>query len=121
MMRACRIVIDIGMHLELPIPADAPFHPGESWTFETAVALLKNYGLLDDVYARSEVTRYLGFPGQAISYKVGEQKILDLRVEAEQQDWFTLKAFHSRVLGSGPVGLDHLREIVLETQTVPVN
>ena len=116
MMRACRVVIDIGMHLDLAIPLDASFHPGESWTFETAVALLTDYALLDPTYAQSEVTRYLGFPAQAITYKIGEQRILDLRAEAEQQDWFTLKAFHGRVLGSGPVGLDHLRELVLPSR-----
>jgi uncharacterized protein (DUF885 family) len=113
MMRACRVVIDIGMHLDLSIPLDASFHSGETWTFGTAVALLTDYALLDLAYARSEVTRYLGFPAQAITYKIGEQRILDLRAEAEQQDGFTLKAFHSQVLGSGPVGLDHLRELVL--------
>jgi uncharacterized protein (DUF885 family) len=65
--------------------------------------------------AVSEVTRYLGWPGQAISYKVGERVILGLREEARSKegDAFDLKAFHERVLGSGPVGLDHLREIVL--------
>ena len=61
------------------------------------------------------MTRYLGWPGQAISYKVGERVILGLRDEAraEEGDDFDLKEFHERVLGSGPVGLDHLREIVL--------
>jgi uncharacterized protein (DUF885 family) len=113
MMRACRVVIDIGMHLDLAIPLDVSFHPGESWAFETAVALLTDYALLDPAYAQSEVTRYLGFPAQAITYKIGEQRILDLRAEAEQQEGFTLKAFHARVLGSGSVGLDHLRELVL--------
>jgi uncharacterized protein (DUF885 family) len=59
------------------------------------------------------VTRYLGWPGQAISYKVGQKAILDIREEAMKQDWFNLKEFHARVVGSGPVGLDYLREIVL--------
>ena len=116
MMRACRVVIDIGMHLDLAIPLDASFRPGESWTFEAAVALLTDYALLDEVYAQSEVTRYLGFPAQAITYKIGEQRILDLRSEAEQQDGFNLKHFHAQVLGFGPVGLDHLRELVLPPQ-----
>ena len=116
MMRACRVVIDIGMHLDLAIPLDVSFHPGESWAFETAVALLTDYALLDPAYAQSEVTRYLGFPAQAITYKIGEQRILDLRAEAEQQEGFTLKAFHAQVLGSGSVGLDHLRELVLPAQ-----
>jgi uncharacterized protein (DUF885 family) len=112
-MRACRVVIDIGMHLGFDIPQDVPFHPGEPWTFETAVELAETYSLLAPDYAVSEVTRYLGWPGQAISYKVGQKAILDIREEARQKDWFTPKEFHARVVGSGPVGLDYLREIVL--------
>ncbi len=112
-MRACRVAIDIGMHLGFDIPDDAPFHPGEVWTFELAVELAETFALLAHDYAESEVTRYLGWPGQAISYKVGQKAILDLREEAMKQDWFNLKEFHARVVGSGPVGLDYLREIVL--------
>lgn len=112
MLRACRVVIDIGSHLDLAIPDDAPFHPGEGWSFDLAVELLTDFAYLARDYAESEVTRYLGWPGQAISYKVGERTILELR------DVFLgrggdLKEFHSRVLGSGPVGLDLLRRIVL--------
>jgi uncharacterized protein (DUF885 family) len=67
-------------------------------------------------YARSEVTRYLGWPGQAISYKVGQRAILELRAELKQKQGaaFDLKDFHARVLESGPVGLDRLRKLVLE-------
>ena len=113
MLRACRVAIDIGSHLDLTIPDDAPFHPGEQWGFDLAVELLTDYAYLERDYAESEVTRYLGWPGQAISYKVGERTILELR------DVFLgrggdLKEFHSRVLGSGPVGLDLLRQIVLD-------
>jgi len=113
MLRACRVAIDIGSHLDLPIPDDAPFHPGERWTFELAVELLTGFAFLADDYARSEVTRYLGWPGQAISYKVGERAILELREEFLGQGG-DLKEFHSRVLGSGAVGLDLLRDLVLE-------
>ncbi len=115
MLRACRVVIDIGTHLELPIPDGQPFHPGEAWTYETAVEMLVDDATLGDDYARSEVNRYLGWPGQAISYKVGERAILDLRAELEKRDGaaFDLKDFHSRVIGSGPLGLDLLREVVL--------
>jgi len=62
------------------------------------------------------VTRYLGWPGQAISYKVGERLILDLRDQLRRRigDAFDIKDFHDRVLGSGPVGLDLLRQIVME-------
>ena len=113
LMRACRVVIDIGMHLGLTIPEDVVFHPGETWTFDLAVEMLRDYGLMSPVDARSEVTRYLGWPAQAISYKVGEQFILDLRAQAEHETWFTLKEFHKRILSSGPVGLDHLKELIL--------
>jgi uncharacterized protein (DUF885 family) len=115
LFRSCRVVIDIGSHLELPIPADEKgFHPGEAWTFETAVELLTSRCFEEDDYARSEVTRYYGWPGQAIAYKVGERVIMDLREElkAKQGPAFKLKDFHARVLGSGPVGLELLRERV---------
>ena len=108
-----RQVIDIGMQLGLTIPEDSVFHPGETWTFDLAVEMLRDYGLMSPVDARSEVTRYLGWPAQAISYKVGEQFILDLRAQAEHETWFTLKEFHKRILSSGPVGLDHLKELIL--------
>jgi uncharacterized protein (DUF885 family) len=116
MMRACRVVIDLGLHLGYSIPSDSIFRPGEAWSFEIAVEMLTDMAFLYDDYAVSEVIRYLGWPGQAISYKVGERVILDLREEmrARMGEAFDLKEFHSRVLGSGPVGLDHLRELVLD-------
>jgi len=114
-LRAVRVVIDIGSHLDLPIPDDVSFHPGERWTFDLAVEALEHFAFNSHDLSVSEVTRYLGWPGQAIAYKVGERVILGLREEAKanEGDAFDLKAFHERVLGSGPVGLDHLREIVL--------
>ncbi len=116
LFRACRVVIDIGSHLELPIPQDeADFHPGEAWTFDKAVELLTSRCGEEEDYAKSEVTRYYGWPGQAISYKVGERVIMDLREELKgrQGAAFQLKEFHARVLGSGPVGLELLRQRVL--------
>jgi uncharacterized protein (DUF885 family) len=111
MLRACRVVVDIGAHLELPIPAGQPFHPGEEWTFDAAVEMLQDYAMLNRPNAESEVTRYLGWPGQAISYKVGEQAILDIRedVRRARGAGFDEKAFHARLLEIGPVGLDLLR------------
>ncbi len=115
MLRACRVAIDIGVHLDLPVPEGQPFHPGDRWSFDTAVEMLRDYATLDDDYARSEVTRYMGWPGQAIAYKVGERVILELRDELRRRegDEFDLKDFHRRVLETGPVGLDLLRERVL--------
>lgn len=111
MLRACRVVIDIGSHLDLTIPDNQDFHPGEPWTFDTAVEMLERYATLAKPYAESEVTRYLGWPGQAISYKVGEKVILEIRddVAARLGADFDPKAFHARLLEVGPVGLDLLR------------
>ncbi|MCP3997905.1 MAG: DUF885 domain-containing protein [bacterium] len=111
MLRACRVVIDIGSHLDLPIPAGQPFHPGEKWSFDTAVEMLVGYATLGKLYAESEVTRYLGWPGQAIAYKVGEKAILEIRDDAKARlgSAFDTKAFHARLLEVGPVGLDLLR------------
>ncbi len=115
LMRAVRVVVDIGLHLGLRIPADAPLHPGQPWTYERAVEALVRLAFLDEENARSEVTRYLGWPAQAISYAVGKREILALRDERRAREGaaFDAKRFHADVLGSGSVGLDHLREIVL--------
>ncbi len=116
MLRACRVVIDIGSHLGYPIPRDQSFHPGEAWNFETATQMLCDYATLEPAYAASEVTRYYGWPGQAISYKVGERMILDTRdeLEAARGDQFDLKAFHADLLGVGPVGIDLVRQFLLD-------
>ena len=111
MLRACRVVIDIGSHLGLPIPAGQPFHPSEEWRFETAVEMLTDYAAQPQDVAESEVIRYLGWPGQAIAYKIGQQAIRDLRAEAVRRHGagFDRKAFHARLLEIGAVGLDVLR------------
>jgi uncharacterized protein (DUF885 family) len=110
-IRACRVVLDIGAHLDLPIPAHAPFAPGERWTYERGVTMLTERGGMTPGEAASEMTRYLGFPAQAISYKVGQRAMLALR-----QDWIArggaLRDFHARVLGLGNVGLARLAQEV---------
>lgn len=115
MIRACRVVLDIGAHLGLRIPEGQPFHPGEAWTFELGVEMLTELGGLLPDRAASEMVRYLGWPGQAIAYKVGQRVFLELR-DAERARLgaaFDPKAFHAKVLGCGNVGLDHLRRVVL--------
>jgi len=111
MLRACRVVIDIGSHLGLPIPEGQPFHPGEIWRFENAAEMLVDYAAQAQDVAESEVIRYLGWPGQAIAYKVGQQAIRDLRADAVRRHGagFDRKAFHARLLEIGAVGLDVLR------------
>ncbi|MCJ7725936.1 MAG: DUF885 domain-containing protein [Acidimicrobiia bacterium] len=111
MLRACRVVIDIGSHLELPIPGGQPFHPGEAWTYETGVEMLVGYAAQSRPMSESEMNRYLGWPGQAIAYKVGQQAIRDLRAEEQARlgAAFDLKSFHARLLEVGSIGLDTLR------------
>ncbi|MGF1667604.1 MAG: DUF885 domain-containing protein [Acidimicrobiia bacterium] len=114
--RAARVVVDIGLHLGLRIPDDAPLHAGSHWDYDKAVDYMMQIGLQPGAYAESEVQRYLGWPGQAISYKVGEREILALRDELRRRlgDDFDLKDFHARVLGHGEMRLDLLRRVVLE-------
>jgi uncharacterized protein (DUF885 family) len=111
-LRAMRVVVDIGLHLELPIPGDERYHPGETWTPELALPFaIERSGQMPEDFMRSEVDRYLGWPGQAISYKIGEREWVSARAEARQRagDAFDLKAFHARALNLGPMGLGQLR------------
>src|SRR5918995_205163 len=111
-LRAMRVVVDIGLHLDLSIPADDRYHPGETWTPELALPFaIERSGQMPEDFMRSEVDRYLGWPGQAISYKIGERVWLAARDAARQQsgDAFDLKTFHARALNLGPMGLGQLR------------
>ena len=110
-MRAVRVIVDIGLHLELEIPKSERFHPGERWTPELALPFVVERSHYDEEFMTSEVDRYLGWPGQAISYKVGERVWLEGRDAARTRAGadFDLKAFHSRALELGPMGLDQLR------------
>lgn len=109
-MRAVRVVVDIGLHLELRIPADESYHPGERWTPELALPFVIERSRFPEDFMASEVDRYLGWPGQAISYKVGERVWLRGRDDARRRhgDGFDLKAFHAYALALGPMGLDQL-------------
>jgi uncharacterized protein (DUF885 family) len=87
---------------------------GEPWDFDRAVGFMTRIGLQPPDVATSEVLRYLGWPGQAISYKIGEREILRLR-EGERARLgveFDLKDFNARVLGSGDMGLGLLERVV---------
>lgn len=108
LVRACRVAIDIGLHLELTIPKDATFHPGERWTQALAVELLVERALLSEEKAESEVLRYLGWPGQAITYAVGKRQLLALRERERALPGFSLRRFHEQVLSTGNVGLETL-------------
>ena len=110
-MRAVRVVVDIGMHLELPIPDSERVHAGEDWTPELGLEFVLARSRFPEDFMRSEVDRYLGLPAQAISYKVGERVWREARAAVERREGtaFVLKDFHRRALDLGPMGLDQLR------------
>jgi uncharacterized protein (DUF885 family) len=111
--RAARVIIDIGMHLELEIPKDNPFgyRPGERWTPEYGREFMGQHCLMDAAFIDFEVKRYLGWPGQAPSYKVGEKIWLEARDDAKARKGadFDLKQFHTDALNLGSLGLDPFR------------
>ncbi|CAG6397046.1 DUF885 domain-containing protein [Streptomyces cocklensis] len=110
MMRAVRVIIDIGMHAELAIPADSPFHPGEVWTPELAREFFGRHSGRQPEFIDSEIIRYLGIPAQAIGYKLGERAWLLGREAARTAhgDAFDAKAWHMAALSLGSLGLDDL-------------
>ena len=109
--RAARIVIDTGIHCGFAIPQSSSWHPGEQWTPELMLEFLSAHSSSDDEFNRSEINRYLGWPGQAISYKLGERVWLDLRDNAKKKygSSFDLRKWHAHALDLGNLGLDLLK------------
>ncbi|MEE9434309.1 MAG: DUF885 domain-containing protein [Sphingorhabdus sp.] len=100
MWRACRLVVDTGIH-------------AKGWSKQRAIDFMKDNTALTEANIEAEVNRYISWPGQALAYKIGELKIRELREFATKElgDKFSLPAFHDTVLGQGAVPLD-----VLEAQ-----
>ncbi|MET4144541.1 DUF885 domain-containing protein [Arthrobacter sp. UYCo732] len=113
-MRAARVVFDIGVHLELEIPER--WGTG-TWTPDRGYAFLKENLPISEGQLNFEFTRYLGWPGQAPSYKVGQRLWEQIRADLESRPGFDLKAFHTKALNIGSVGLDTLRRALLEPPT----
>lgn len=109
-MRAARVVLDIGVHLGKQRPDGHGV-----WDADYAFEFMRNNVLLDEEFIRFEVTRYLGWPGQAPSYKIGQRIWEELRRECERREGesFELKKWHKRVLDIGGTGLDTLRKAIL--------
>ncbi|MFE5835862.1 DUF885 domain-containing protein [Arthrobacter sp. NPDC056493] len=110
-MRAARVVFDIGVHLELDIPAR--WGTG-TWTPEKGFDFLKANLDISEGNLQFEFARYLGWPGQAPSYKVGQRLWEQIREELEARPDFDLKAFHTKALNIGSVGLDTLKRAMLD-------
>ena len=103
MWRAIRLVIDTGVH-------------EKHWTRDQMVAYFHRYTAMDEPNVQSEVDRYIAWPGQALGYKLGQLKILELRQYAKEQlsDKFDIRAFHDEVIGAGALPLDVLDKRVRE-------
>ncbi|SFQ34621.1 Uncharacterized conserved protein, DUF885 familyt [Amycolatopsis arida] len=112
LFRAARVLVDIGMHLELEIPAGTGFHEGERWTPDLGLEFMLTRTITDAEHVRDEIDRYLGWPGQAPAYKLGERLWLAAREDARRRAGasFDLKDFHTKALRMGGMGLDTLRE-----------
>jgi uncharacterized protein (DUF885 family) len=98
MWRACRLVVDTGLH-------------ALGWTRDQAIEYLAGHTALSRHEIRTEIDRYISWPGQALAYKMGERAIRELRREAEGAlgAGFDRRAFHDRVLENGPVPLGVLQ------------
>ena len=101
MWRACRLVVDTGLH-------------AKGWTKPQAIAFMRDNTALTDANIEAEVNRYISWPGQALGYKIGELKIRELRARAEKAlgPKFDLRAFHDAVLSGGAVPLDVLERTI---------
>ena len=108
-MRAARVVFDIGYHCGFEAPES---EGGGEWDPEKGYAFLAKHLIISEGQRRFEFTRYLGWPGQAPAYKVGQRIWEQIRAEHEQREGedFDLKTFHTRALKLGGMGLDTLRE-----------
>lgn len=109
-MRAARVVLDIGVHLGKP-----RLDGTGVWDAEYALDFMRRNVNMSDQFVQFEVNRYLGWPGQAPSYKVGQRIWEQVRdgVRAAEGDAFSFKDFHKRALDMGGVGLDTLRSALL--------
>jgi len=99
--RACRLVVDTGLH-------------AFGWSRDRAIGFMVEHTALAENNIANEVDRYLAWPGQALAYKLGQREILQLRDEARAAlgAAFDIRAFHDVVLGQGAVGLSTLRSVV---------
>jgi prolyl oligopeptidase len=100
MWRAVRLVVDTGMHYK-------------GWTRQQAIDFFMDNAAKTELDVINEIDRYIGWPGQALAYKIGQLKIMEIRAKAEQalRDNFDIRAFHDAILGGGALPLE-----VLETR-----
>ena len=112
-LRATRVALDIGFHLGKPSPAGYE-HINPTWNREVAWQFLQDNVAMDRSFLAFELNRYLGWAGQAPSYKVGHRIWKQLRADAEKRPGFDLKTWHMRALEMGSVGLDVMRDALAD-------
>lgn len=117
-MRAARVVLDIGVHLGKPKPRVRGLEhlaTDGDWDADFALEFMRANVNMDDAFVRFEVNRYLGWPGQAPSYKVGQRIWEQIRDDAQRREGaaFSFRDFHKHALDLGGVGLDTLRAALL--------
>jgi uncharacterized protein (DUF885 family) len=97
MLRAIRLVVDTGFHFK-------------GWSREDVVQFFRDHSAIDEITIQSETDRYIVWPGQALAYKIGQLKILELRERAETElgEDFDVRVFHDEILGAGALPLDIL-------------
>jgi len=107
-LRAARVVIDIGVHCGFEAPEEVG---GGEWTYDKAWQFLTSHAFESEGKLRFELNRYLGWPGQAPSYKIGERLWLQMREDAKAREGaaYDPKAFHRKALDIGGVDLDTMR------------
>jgi uncharacterized protein (DUF885 family) len=112
LMRAIRVIVDVGMHLQLPVGPDWAAGAGQPWTPELALEFFAAHSGRPRDFVASEIARYLSAPGQAISYKLGERAWLAGRTAARAARGadFDLKSWHMAALSLGALGLDDLSD-----------
>ena len=99
MLRAIRLVVDTGLHYK-------------KWSRDQVVQFFRDHSAIDEVEIQSETDRYIVWPGQALAYKIGQLKILELRERAQKElgPKFDIRAFHDEVLGAGALPLAALEQ-----------
>ena len=108
-LRAARVVVDIGLHLGKQLPDCST---SGTWDKAHVKTFMRENTAMDDANLNFEVNRYLGWPGQAPSYALGQRLWQETRAEAEKQG-MSAREFHSEALGLGSVPMSVLREAVL--------
>jgi uncharacterized protein (DUF885 family) len=102
-LRAIRLVVDTGVH-------------DKHWTRDQVVQYFHDHSAIDEPNVQSETNRYISWPGQALSYKMGQLKILELRARAQKElgSKFDIREFHDQVIDSGALPLDVLEQQINE-------